>query len=124
MTIKPIKTERDYQEALKEIEKLWDAKPDTAKGDRFDVLVTLVEAYEQKHYNAHAKIGVLVSSANAPSRCIKFRRSVSSSAIRLFSMPRTMTWCGVPGLSSLACLDIRFSDTLSHRRSSSKIPPE
>ena len=47
MTIKPIKTERDYQEALKEIEKLWDAKPDTAKGDRLDVLVTLVEAYEQ-----------------------------------------------------------------------------
>jgi HTH-type transcriptional regulator / antitoxin HigA len=49
MTIKPIKTERDYQKALKEIEKLWDAKPNTAKGDRLDVLVTLV-AYEQKHY--------------------------------------------------------------------------
>ena len=50
MTIKPIKTERDYQKALKEIEKLWDAKPNTAKGDRLDVLVTLVESYEQKHY--------------------------------------------------------------------------
>ena len=50
MTIKPIKSERDYQKALKEIEKLWDAKPNTAKGDRLDVLVTLVEAYEQKHY--------------------------------------------------------------------------
>src|SRR6266545_5865941 len=50
MTIKPIKTERDYQKALKEIEKLWDAKPNTAKGDRLDVLVTLVETYEQKHY--------------------------------------------------------------------------
>jgi HTH-type transcriptional regulator/antitoxin HigA len=50
MTIKPIKTERDYKKALKEIEKLWDAKPNTAKGDRLDVLVTLVEAYEQKHY--------------------------------------------------------------------------
>ena len=50
MTIKPIKTERDYQKALKEIEKLWDAKPNTAKGDRLDVLVTLVEMYEQKHY--------------------------------------------------------------------------
>ena len=50
MTIKPIKTERDYQKALKEIEKLWDAKPNTPKGDRLDVLVTLVEAYEQKHY--------------------------------------------------------------------------
>lgn len=50
MTIRPIKTERDYQKALKEIEKLWDAKPNTPKGDRLEVLVTLVEAYEQKHY--------------------------------------------------------------------------
>jgi HTH-type transcriptional regulator/antitoxin HigA len=50
MTIKPIKTERDYQRTLKEIDKLWEAKPNTAEGDRLDVLVTLVEAYEQKHY--------------------------------------------------------------------------
>ena len=50
MTIKPIKTERDYRKALKEIDKLWDAKPNTSMGDRLDVLVTLVEAYEQKHY--------------------------------------------------------------------------
>ena len=50
MTIKPIKTERDYQTTLKEIERLWDAKPNTPKGDRLEVLVTLVEAYEQKHY--------------------------------------------------------------------------
>ena len=50
MTIKPIKTERDYQKALKEIEKLWDAKPNTGKGDRLEVLVTRVEAYEQKHH--------------------------------------------------------------------------
>ena len=50
MTIKPIKTERDYRNALKQIEKLWDAKPNTPKGDRLEVLVTLVEAYEHKHY--------------------------------------------------------------------------
>ena len=50
MTIKPIKTERDYQTALKDIEKLWDAKPNSTKGDRLEVLVTLVEAYEQKRY--------------------------------------------------------------------------
>jgi HTH-type transcriptional regulator/antitoxin HigA len=50
MTIKPIKTERDYQKALKEIEKLWDAKPNTLKGDRLEVIITLVEAYEQKHH--------------------------------------------------------------------------
>ena len=50
MKIKPIKTERDYRTALKEIERLWDARPNTPKGDRLEVLVTLVEAYEQKHY--------------------------------------------------------------------------
>jgi HTH-type transcriptional regulator/antitoxin HigA len=50
MTIKPIKTERDYRKALKEIENLWDAKPTTSMGDCLDVMVTLVEAYEQKHY--------------------------------------------------------------------------
>jgi HTH-type transcriptional regulator/antitoxin HigA len=50
MTIKPIKTERDHQKALKEIEKLWGAGPNTAKGDRLEVLITLVEAYEQKHH--------------------------------------------------------------------------
>lgn len=50
MTIKPIKTERDYRNVLKQIEKLWDAKANTSKGDRLEVLITLVEAYEQKHY--------------------------------------------------------------------------
>lgn len=50
MTIKPIKTERDYHKTLKEIEGLWDAKPNSPKGDRLEVLVTLVEAYEQRHF--------------------------------------------------------------------------
>ena len=50
MTIKPIRTERDYQNALKQIEKLWNAKANTPSGDNLDVLTTLVEAYEQKHY--------------------------------------------------------------------------
>jgi HTH-type transcriptional regulator/antitoxin HigA len=49
MNIKPIKTERDYQRALREIEKLMDAEPNTPKGDRPDVLATLVEAWEEKH---------------------------------------------------------------------------
>ena len=50
MEIKPIKTEGDYQATLAEIERLFDAEPDTPAGDRLDVLTTLVEAYEQKHY--------------------------------------------------------------------------
>jgi HTH-type transcriptional regulator / antitoxin HigA len=51
MEIKPIKNEADYQAVLEEIERLFDAGPDTPEGDRLDVLTTLVEAYEEKHYN-------------------------------------------------------------------------
>ena len=50
MDIKPVKTEADYQAALKAIESLMMAEPDTPEGERLDVLVTLVEAYERVHY--------------------------------------------------------------------------
>jgi HTH-type transcriptional regulator / antitoxin HigA len=50
MNIKPIKTHRDYRRVLKEIEGLMNAKGNTLEGDRLDVLVTLVEAWEEKHY--------------------------------------------------------------------------
>jgi HTH-type transcriptional regulator/antitoxin HigA len=51
MEIKPIKNEADYQAALEEVDQLFDALPDTPEGDRLEVLSTLVEAYEDKHYN-------------------------------------------------------------------------
>ena len=50
MEIKPIKTKSDYRAALKEIETLMAARSGTPEGERLDVLVTLVEAYEKKHY--------------------------------------------------------------------------
>jgi HTH-type transcriptional regulator / antitoxin HigA len=50
MEIKPIKTEKGYQAALKEIERLFTAVPDTPEGDLLEVLTTLVEAYEEQHY--------------------------------------------------------------------------
>jgi HTH-type transcriptional regulator / antitoxin HigA len=50
MDISPIKTARDYRRVLKEIESLMTAKRGTPEGDRLDVLVTLVEAWEAKHY--------------------------------------------------------------------------
>lgn len=50
MEIKPIKTDADYQAALKEIETLMMAKADSPEGEKLDVMVTLVEAYEAKHY--------------------------------------------------------------------------
>jgi HTH-type transcriptional regulator/antitoxin HigA len=48
MNVKPIKTEADYEAALETIAGLMDAKPGTPKGDRLDVLATLVDAYERK----------------------------------------------------------------------------
>lgn len=45
--IKPIKTESDYQAAIREIERLMDAMPDTPEGDRLDIMTTMVEAYER-----------------------------------------------------------------------------
>lgn len=50
MEIRPIKTENDYQSALSRIEELWGAKKDTLEGDELDLLITLVEAYEIKHF--------------------------------------------------------------------------
>lgn len=50
MEIQPIKTEHDYDAALAEVEALWGAEPDTPEGDKLDVLITLVEAYEAKHH--------------------------------------------------------------------------
>ena len=50
MDIRPIKNEQDYSIALSRIEELWGSKKDTPEGDEFDLLVTLVESYEMKHY--------------------------------------------------------------------------
>ncbi|EKR75457.1 helix-turn-helix domain-containing protein [Leptospira noguchii] len=50
MDIKPIKTIKDYNFAINEIENLWDAKKNTPEYDKLDILITLVEAYENKHF--------------------------------------------------------------------------
>lgn len=52
MNIKPIHTEQDYQVALRELSAYFEnePQPDTPEGDHFEVLLTLVEAYEAKHH--------------------------------------------------------------------------
>ncbi|MFA0910743.1 transcriptional regulator [Vibrio cholerae] len=50
MDIRPIKTDADYRAALNDIENLMMAQPDTVEGEKLDILVTLVEAYEAKHF--------------------------------------------------------------------------
>jgi HTH-type transcriptional regulator / antitoxin HigA len=48
--LKPIRNKADYEAALTEVERLWGAKSGTPRGDRLDVLATLIEVYETKHY--------------------------------------------------------------------------
>jgi len=62
--VKPIRTKRDYESAMAEIEKLWGAKSGTPKGDRLDVLATLVDVYDAEHFPMDAP---------DPVEAIKFR---------------------------------------------------
>ena len=64
MNIKPIKNEQNYQDALKRIDNLMNAKPNTSEMDELEVLATLVEAYEEQHYKIDAP---------DPIEAIKFR---------------------------------------------------
>jgi HTH-type transcriptional regulator/antitoxin HigA len=48
--IRPIRTDKDHRAALAEIEKLWGASSGTPEGDKLDILVTLVEAYEERRW--------------------------------------------------------------------------
>jgi len=50
MRIKPIRTEADYEASLKQIERLFDAKPGSTEADYLEVITTLIESYEEKHY--------------------------------------------------------------------------
>jgi HTH-type transcriptional regulator/antitoxin HigA len=50
MEIRPIRSEADYEAAVAEIEKLWDAEPGSDDGDKLDILATLVERYENEHW--------------------------------------------------------------------------
>ncbi|MDX2144770.1 MAG: transcriptional regulator [Rhodospirillaceae bacterium] len=48
--LKPIRNERDYDSALAELQRLWGARPGTPRGDRLDILATLIEVYEDSRY--------------------------------------------------------------------------
>lgn len=52
--LKPLRTEMDYEAALAEVEELWGAKAGSARGDRLDVLATLIDVYETEHYPMRA----------------------------------------------------------------------
>ncbi|WP_297846483.1 transcriptional regulator [Pseudomonas sp.] len=74
MNIRPIRTDQDYQEALKDVSTLFDNEPEpgTPEGDRFEVMITLIEAYESKHY---------VVDLPTPVDAIKFRMEQSGLSV-------------------------------------------
>jgi len=63
MKLKPINNDRELNRALKRIDDLWGAKPNTPRGDELDILMLLVEKYEDEHY---------VIPASDPIEAIKF----------------------------------------------------
>ncbi len=69
MNIKPIKTQKDYDNTLERVDKLMNAEPNTQEFDELDILVTLVEAYEEIHYKIEAP---------DPVAAIKFRMEQDS----------------------------------------------
>ncbi len=50
MEIKPIKTEKDYQNALKRLELIFDATPNSKEGDEAEILSMLIDDFENKHF--------------------------------------------------------------------------
>jgi HTH-type transcriptional regulator/antitoxin HigA len=50
MDIKPIKNDRDYEQALRRVETLWDSPPGSPESDELGILATLIDAYEREHY--------------------------------------------------------------------------
>jgi HTH-type transcriptional regulator/antitoxin HigA len=104
MEIHPIKTEKDYDLALERVNTLFDAKPNTDEGDELDILVTLIEKYEQIHYPipepdpieaikfmmeqkgiTDADLGVILNSRSRVSEIFKRKRALTIKQIRLLT---------------------------------------
>ena len=102
MEIRPVKTEKDYDLALARVNTLFDAKPNTNEGDELDILVTLIEKYEQIHYPipepdpieaikfmmeqnglTDADLGVILNSRSRVTEIFKRKRALTIKQIRL-----------------------------------------
>ena len=85
--VKPIRTKRDHEAALREVERLWGAKAGSPEGDRLDVLATLIDAYETEHYRSTRPIPSKRSNSEWSSRGSPGATSRKSSA-RARASPR------------------------------------
>jgi len=104
MEIKPIKTEKDYDLALERVNTLFDAEPNTVEADELDILVTLIEKYEQTHYPipepdpieaikfmmeqnglTPTDLGILLNSRSRVSEIFKRKRALTIAQIRVLN---------------------------------------
>jgi HTH-type transcriptional regulator/antitoxin HigA len=104
MDIRPIKTENDYNLALERVNTLFDAEPNTNEADELDILVTLIEKYEQIHYPipepdpieaikfmmeqnglTDADLGVILSSRSRVSEIFNRKRALTIKQIRILT---------------------------------------
>jgi len=104
MEIRPIKTENDYDLALQRVNILFDAKPNTNQGDEVDILVTLIEKYEQIRYPipepdpieaikfmmeqnglTDADLGIILNSRSRVSEIFKRKRALTLKQIRVLT---------------------------------------
>lgn len=99
--IKPIKTEADYEAAMEQLEKLWDAKPGTPEADQLEVLGILIDQYEAQQFPIaapdaveavlfymeqngldRAELGKLLGSRSRASEFLNHKSSLSLTQIR------------------------------------------
>ncbi|WP_035645633.1 MULTISPECIES: helix-turn-helix domain-containing protein [unclassified Flavobacterium] len=104
MNIKPIKTEQDYNAALERVNFIFDAKPNTIEGDELDILVTLIEKYEQIHFPipepdpieaikfmmeqnglTDADLGIILNSRSRVSELFNRKRALTIKQIRVLT---------------------------------------
>jgi HTH-type transcriptional regulator/antitoxin HigA len=96
MDLHPIRNEKDHAATLREIERLWGAKPRTPDGDRLDILLTLSDAYEERRWpvapsdpidairfrmeqagHTQAELAVLLGSQSRASEILKRKRPLT-----------------------------------------------
>src|SRR6185312_2587325 len=103
MEIRPIRSRADYRATLKAVDRLWDAEPGTPAGDRVEVLATLIEAYEAKHFPI-AAVDFMMAQKGLSRRDLEPVIGSRGRVSEVLTRKRPLTLPMVRGLSAL--LDI------------------
>lgn len=104
MEIRPIRTDADHEAALHEIDRLWGAAPGTDEGDKLDILLALVEKFEDRRYpvpaatpldvlkfmmeqqdRTQADLAALLGSRSRASEILNAKRDLTLDQIRLLA---------------------------------------